>query len=72
MIVMTVIFLGIAYYEWHFLKARQRQKRTYWIVGGWLLVAYGYLFAVYTVEGLPSPNQLIEWMFGPIAHIVRN
>lgn len=27
MIVMTVIFLGIAYYEWHFLKARQRQKK---------------------------------------------
>jgi hypothetical protein len=63
MILITIAFLGISVLEWNFLKVRGRKKRTFWITGCFLLTAYLYVLAVYTIKDLPSPNRLIEYIF---------
>lgn len=63
MIIITLVFLGLSYFEWHFLKAHGRKKRTFWIIGCFLLAAYLYVSAVYSIKDLPSPNQWITWIF---------
>ncbi|WP_248927887.1 hypothetical protein [Paenibacillus hamazuiensis] len=64
MIVFTLIFGGLAVFEWNFLQYNRRKKRTIRIVYFWLGVAYMYVMAVYAMKNFPSPNRLIMWIFG--------
>ncbi|MGO4500172.1 hypothetical protein AB4114_30320 [Paenibacillus sp. 2RAB27] len=63
MIIITIVFLGIFMFEWNFLKHLGRKKRTFWITGCSIFVAYVYVMAVYSFQNLPSPNQLIKYVF---------
>lgn len=63
MIVISLIFLALFFYEWRFLKTLQRKKRTSRIVISVLLVAYLYVMAVYSIKNLPSLTKPLEYTY---------
>lgn len=72
MIVITFIFSAMAWFEWHYLKQRNRKTRTIWIVGCFIAAAFLYMSAVFMFKGLISPNKLIEWALSPVLKNIRH
>ncbi|CAG7657218.1 hypothetical protein ACFQI7_22505 [Paenibacillus allorhizosphaerae] len=71
MIVITLVFAGMAWYEWHYLKQRNRRTRTFWIVGCFLAAAFLYMSAVFCIKDFASPNKLIEFALSPVLKNIR-
>ncbi|RTE09032.1 hypothetical protein [Paenibacillus whitsoniae] len=63
MILMTILFVAIGTYEFHYMYKRGRKKRTYWIVALSMLAAYLLDMSVYTIRDLPGFNQAISFFF---------
>ncbi len=66
MILIILSFLIIFGYEWSYLKNKNRKKRTYWIV--FCIMGASFLYCISTVlfKEVPSPSDLIEFLFKPI------
>lgn len=65
----AVLFSLIAVYEWRFLRKRGRKPKTYVKVFAVLLVCFTYNFLLEWFRRLPSPNLLIEWIFGSLVRV---
>lgn len=63
MIGITIVFILIACHELRYLSHHKRKPRTYWITCSFLIVAYAYNMAVYSIDDLPGMSQLIEYLF---------
>lgn len=66
MILIFIGFLIIFIYEWTYLKSKNRKKRTYWIVFCILGASFIYCISNELFEHMPSPNDVIQFLFGPI------
>lgn len=66
MILIIIGFLIIFGYEWTYLKSKKRKKRTYWIVLCTLGASCIYCISTVLFEHMPSPSDLIQFIFEPI------
>ena len=66
MIIIIICFLMIFFYEWVYLKKKNRKKRTYWIVFCIMGVSFSYCIATVVFKHMPSPNDLILFLFKPL------
>ncbi|MBS4214768.1 MULTISPECIES: hypothetical protein [Neobacillus] len=66
MILIIIGFLIIFGYEWTYLKSKKRKKRTYWIVFGIIGASFIYCLSTVLFEHMPSPSDMIQFLFEPI------
>ncbi|EKN71032.1 hypothetical protein BABA_02617 [Neobacillus bataviensis LMG 21833] len=66
MIIIILCFIIIFFYEWGYLKERNRKKRTYWIVFCIMGLSFSYCIATVVFKQMPSPNDLILFLFKPL------
>lgn len=66
MIIIIFCFLLIFFNEWFYLKSKNRKKRTYWIVYCIMGVSFSYCIATVIFKQMPSPNDLILFLFKPL------
>ncbi|AZU60071.1 hypothetical protein CHR53_01575 [Neobacillus mesonae] len=66
MILIILGFLFLFGYEWTYLKNKNRKKRTYWIVFCIMGASFFYCISTAYFKHVPSPIDLIQFLFGPI------
>lgn len=66
MILIILGFFIIFCYEWTYLKSKNRKKRTYWIVFCIMGASFFYCISTILFKQLPSPSDLIQFLFKPI------
>ncbi|WP_312475138.1 hypothetical protein [Neobacillus sp.] len=66
MMIIILFFLLIVGYEMAYLKKKNRKKRTYWIVFCIMGVSFSYCMATVVFKQMPSPNDLILFLFKPL------
>ncbi len=64
--IIILFFLLIVGYEMAYLKKKNRKKRTYWIVFCIMGVSFSYCMATVVFKQMPSPNDLILFLFKPL------
>lgn len=65
-LLIILFFLFSSIYEWTFLKRKNRKKRTFWIVFGIMSLSFIYCIATVIFKQMPSPNNLIDFIFKPL------
>ena len=65
-LIIILFFLFIFVYEWAYLKKKNRKKRTFWIVFCIMGLSFSYCIATVVFKHMPSPNDLIQFLFNPI------
>jgi 4-amino-4-deoxy-L-arabinose transferase-like glycosyltransferase len=66
MMIILLFFLVNVGYEMAYLKKKNRKKRTYWIVFCIMGVSFSYCMATVVFKQMPSPNNLILFLFKPL------
>jgi hypothetical protein len=66
MMMIILSFLVIVVYEWGYLKKKGRKKRTYWIVFFIMGISFCYCMSTVIFKQMPSPNNLIQFLFKPL------
>ncbi|MGG5254423.1 hypothetical protein ACQYAD_13090 [Neobacillus sp. SM06] len=67
MVTVMISFFIIAFFEWNELKRKNRKKRTYVIVFAIMGMSLLYcLFSILLFRYIPSPNDLIQFLFQPL------
>jgi hypothetical protein len=64
--IIILFFLFIVGYERAYLKKKNRKKRTYWIVFCIMGISFSYCMATVVFKQMPSPNDLILFLFKPL------
>ncbi|QHT61102.1 hypothetical protein GXP70_14830 [Paenibacillus lycopersici] len=71
MIAATVVFGCVVYYEWHYLRKRNRSKRAFRIVLGLLTLLWGIVVAVALLKQRFSLGIAFASLFDPLQRLLN-
>lgn len=66
MIVIALLFIGLACWEWRYLRRYGRSRRAYWFVLSTAAVLLVFMEAIYALREKWTTLSAIESIFGPI------
>jgi hypothetical protein len=70
MITIIVVFGVITYFEWRYLKKKNRKQRTLWLVLGICLFMMIVMEAIYAIRDIWPIGMVVDSLFRPIQQLL--